>query len=137
MTVYIYSTLTCDNAYTLYEPSVNDIKRPSRVITVKGGSNVADKRLVTPNGVITPVSEADYEILKNNREFQNHVDRGYVKINRLKTDPEKIARDLEEKDKSAPITPDFYMKNNDVAKPEKLETASPAPIKRRGRPAKK
>lgn len=56
---YIYSTLTCDNAYTIYSDGANGLKVPQGSVIVKGGTGIANDRLITPLGIITSVSEEE------------------------------------------------------------------------------
>lgn len=106
---YVYSTLTCDNTYPIYEKDglINRIKlngngAPLKVL-IKGGSNSAGKHLVTPLGVLTIISDEQYDILKQNTEFKNHVERGFIQVRADKVDPEvAVAADMETRDKSAP-----------------------------------
>ena len=78
-------------------------------VIVKGGANVAQpKTFVTPNGVITRVSQEDYEFLMADAKFQNFMAKGFMSIIGDDQDLETAARDMVKKDKSAPKTPGDY-----------------------------
>lgn len=135
---YIYSTLTCDQAYTIYAGD-GEIKRVVDRVVVRGGSNVADKRVITPRGVVTQVNEEQLEMLKSVRQFREHVEAGFLKITHVKTDPEKIAADLVSRDKSAPLVDeDYILGDHEGAQPQRViqETAK-RPAAKKATPAAK
>jgi hypothetical protein len=100
---YIYSTLTDAMNYTTYRPGGADIPLVEGNVTIQGGANIPDKFLRTPQGVVTPVTEAELELLKANQVFQLHEKNGFIKISEKKVDPEVAAADMEGRDKSAPL----------------------------------
>lgn len=100
---YIYSTLTDSMNYTTYREGGADIPLIEGNVTIHGGTNVPDKFLRTPQGVVTPVTEAELELLKANQVFQLHEKNGFIKISEKKVDPEVAAADMEGRDKSAPL----------------------------------
>lgn len=100
---YIYSTLTDSMNYTVYKPGGADLPQVEGNVTIFGGTNIPDKYLRTPQGVVTPVTEAELEILKNNEIFKLHEKNGYIKISEKKVDPEVVAADMEGRDKAAPL----------------------------------
>lgn len=104
MTVYIYSTLTSSNKYTFYKRFPNGQTAVEKEILIAGGANVADKHFITPRGVSTPVSDEDFEKLQSHPVFKKHVANGFIRFSKVKEDADKVAKDLEEKDKSAPLT---------------------------------
>lgn len=115
MTYYIYSTATCGAWYTLYEEnSSKDIAMPKKVngkicqVEIKGGHGVATKHLVTPRGVVTKVSDEEFELLQQNKSFQKHVQDGFLSFDKKEIAPEKKAADMADKDGSAPITPQDF-----------------------------
>lgn len=64
-------------------------------VTVKGGAGVADRRtLITPKGVVTAISADQLERLKNNRVFQQYVDRGNIVVSRTSNNPDKVAKNM-------------------------------------------
>ena len=62
--VYIFSTLTGGQDYCLYERIVNGNVILKKKISINGGANVANKKLYTPKGVVTSVSDEDYEVAR-------------------------------------------------------------------------
>lgn len=108
---YIFSTLTCDNAYNLYHPRLHD-KAPNRIarsVVIKGGANVSDKKFrITSPGVMTKVTDEELELLKNNVVFKRHVERGFLIIENKKVEVEKASSKMTKKDRSAPKVPEDY-----------------------------
>jgi len=118
---YVYSTLTADNAYAVYkEKDANkDIPEIERTILIKGGHGVANKHFQTPQGVVTSVSDEDMKVLEQNVHFKFHRENGFLKVERHKAETERVAADMEEKDKSAPLTPNDFKKENLPAEEQK------------------
>jgi hypothetical protein len=123
---YVYSTATCPISYVQYAPtSENESERRSRggtshnrvikKVTINGGHGVANKVLFTPKGVVTQVSDDDFEFLMQNESFKTHMARGYMTVDKKKVEPEKRAKNMADKDGSAPLTPkDFEKGENDL-----------------------
>lgn len=139
--VYVYSTLSTDQLYTLYVRGGNDIPRPDKQILVKGGANVANKHLWTPRGVVTEITEEELALLRDNKLFQTHEKNGYVKVDKAKVEVEKAVSDMEPRDESSPLQPGDYQVENQAAPVLNIPTppatpAAPAkaPAKSGGRP---
>lgn len=107
---YIYSTLTCDNAYTIYSEGVNGLKVPQGRITIKGGTGIANDRLITPLGVTTQVSAEELEQLETNPIFQQHKANGFIVVQTegKAQDAEKVAAEMSLDNKDAPVSPADY-----------------------------
>lgn len=110
---FVVSTLTSDQAYTLFHKKDDDgksIPRAKRTVIVKGGHGVANSNLITPQGVVTPITEEQAAFLESDPAFTRHKKRGFVKI--LKKNPAadvaKAASDLEQRDGSAPLVEGDY-----------------------------
>jgi len=109
--LYVYSTLTNDMSYNTFAPKDKDsghqVNEIVHSVLIKGGTNRADQvKLFTPRGVVTEVSESDYEHLQNNPMFKYHMDKGFITVRKSKVDPEvAAAADMEQRDGSAPHTP--------------------------------
>jgi len=117
--LYVYSTLANDQKYIQWERGGSDMHVQARSVLVKGGAGVTDKRIVTPLGVVTEISAEDAALLENNPLFRRHAQKGYVRIDRVKADPEKVAADMNRIDPSAPKTPaDYADAANNAAKPQ-------------------
>lgn len=113
---YVYSTATCPISYVSYvQNSSNDLgvikKRAdgSKIaVTINGGHGVANKHLVTPKGVVTEVSDEDMEFLLQDRLFQKHMKAGFMAYDKKEIAPAKKAKDMTDKDKSAPLVPSDF-----------------------------
>ena len=105
MSKYIFSTLANDNLYAGYVKGGADLPRLERQVLIKGGAGVAgrDQRMITPRGVVTEVTDSEYEFLKTNVVFKRHQDTGFIKIEDRAADPEQVAADMTGRDNSAPL----------------------------------
>lgn len=104
---YVFSTLTATTNYAMYAPNTSrDLPVIERSIIIKGGANLADKHFITPKGVMTEVSDTDLELLMKDYHFQQHMELGFITVERVKADAEVVAADMTSKDASAPMTPD-------------------------------
>lgn len=106
----ILSTLTGAQDYVFYDCSSNAVNKVCKTIHIEGGSNLANKNLVTPQGVVTEISDDDCELLKTHPIFKLHFDNGFVKIVDSEKETEKAKQDLQKEDLSAPLTPSSYAK---------------------------
>lgn len=109
---YVFSTLTSDNRYAFYADGGADMKVQERTILIKGGTGIANDRLITPLGVATEVTAEEAEALKAHPLFQLHQKNGFVVIQDKKGDPEKVASGMEIADGSAPLTPSKYKRKS-------------------------
>ena len=107
---YVFSTLTASVKYTQYEKG-KDFHTPKREVLIRGGSNVADKHVVTRLGVATQVSDEDLAWLKEDLTFKTHVKNNFIRVHDAKADPEKIitSQEMETRDESSPLTPADYL----------------------------
>ncbi len=108
---YVLSKLSNSQVYTKYAEGQTDTNLNVVVAEVKidGGADVINKQLVTPQGVVTKVSDNELEILKSNKDFQRHLENGLVKYYNTAPKIEKEA-DKMEKDKSKQLTAEDYKK---------------------------
>lgn len=115
---YVYSTATAGNDYTEYRHITKDLNDPVKKVSIRGGSNLADKQVITPYGVATEVSEDDLEFLKNHPVFKMHMEAGYIRFDESKKDPERVITEtaMEIRDNSAPETPETLDLKNRQAK---------------------
>ena len=100
---YVYSTLTASQKYTTYKKGNNDMAVVDRQIVINGGAGISDKFLRTPNGVVTNVTDEEFELLKTNKAFVRHAERGYIKVDEKLHDVDNVAADMETRDASAPL----------------------------------
>lgn len=134
--IYVYSTSTAGVDYTMWELNPGGVPVKAGVVRINGGANLADKNLVTPQGVVTKISEDEYEMLKKNHVFQIHLKNGFLKVSSAKSDANKVAAtDMEGRDGSAPLVPQDYElgADQDRAKPVDLQTEVKASKKVGGR----
>lgn len=111
---YILSKLANSQVYTLYAQGINGVNIPSVSVEIKGGADVTDKNLVTPDGVITKITAEQLDILKQNKDFQNHLEHGHIKYFATNPNIEREAPKME-KDKSKQLTPSDYEKKGKKA----------------------
>lgn len=118
MTKFVYTTLTNDNVYTNYAPGpAGGVQQAAGQVLIYGGANRANKSLVTPLGVMTEVSDKDFEILQANADFQLHTKNGFITVRDDKVNAEVAAADMKGRDKSAPLTDNDYQEGDGLAKP--------------------
>lgn len=136
MTYYIYSTGTCGGDYVVYEDNnskdLGVIKKDANGkqlrVSINGGHGLANKHMVTPKGVVTIVSDAEFELLKNNRSFQRHVAAGFISYDKKQVDPSKKAENMALKDSSAPLTPKDFDEGENSTPETKVYKTKGAPI---------
>lgn len=103
---YVYSTLSNDQTFCDFEPGQKNGPYNIRSrVTVNGKANIATKHLVTPMGIMTKVTDEEMAFLEKDSEFQRFVKDGYIKVGKMKSDAEKVARDMTPRDQSSPLTP--------------------------------
>ncbi|MFY1028170.1 hypothetical protein ACE4RU_10795 [Actinobacillus seminis] len=121
---YVYSTLTCDNAYVVYSQGGADLKVKTGQIVIKGGVGVANQRLVTPLGIATQVTSEELALLEKNQVFKLHKENGFIVVqeNGKESDAEKVALDMTGRDESSPVTPSDYISNKDEPESIKVKT---------------
>lgn len=110
---FVFSTLSNDNAYPIYKDGVK-----VKTILINGKANIANKNLITPSGIMTTVSNEDLELLKGDENFMKQVKGGFMSFETKKADVEEVAKDMTEKDKSAPMTKKDIEKENKGKKDE-------------------
>ena len=114
---YVYSTLSADNTYALYDNAGGAGGPQVQIagVTIRGGSSVMQSGanvpggLYTPFGVRTEVTDQQLDILESNTEFQNHVKRGFITVSNRKTQAEKVASsEMTKKDDAAQLVQSDY-----------------------------
>ena len=115
--MYVVSRASQDNEYIIWETTPNGLKKAKKSVIIKGGANVLDRKtMTTPNGVLTEITDEEYEILKECPAFQRHLDKGFVEV----VKEEKKARETskkksDKKDGSAQLTPEDFKKKGQKA----------------------
>jgi len=102
-THYVYSTLSSTMNYENSSPGGADLPVPTGNVVIYGGSNIPDKYMRTPVGVVTPVTDEELTILEANAVFQLHKKNGFIVVKDKKHDAEKVAADMVTRDSSAPL----------------------------------
>lgn len=115
---YILSTMGCGVNYAIYGKTAGGLPVVKREIVVNGGAGVINKALITPQGVVTKVSDEELELLESNPLFRMHKAGGYVKVQKSeKTD----TKDMTQKDASAQLVEsDYTSKKKKAPKVAKL-----------------
>lgn len=146
---YITTTKAEDTNFPVWEKGVGGVMKIKKSIIVKGGANVIDhKRLYTPKGIITKVSEEDVELLLKNPSFKRQMERGFYAIHK---DNALHIDGLEKKDGSAQYKAEDFTKmgqkaptsskDEEITEEESLEAEEAyeeeEKARKRGRPAKK
>ncbi len=123
---YVFSTLTASHDFPQWESKRgNDqLPRAKGMIRILGGANLPAKTMVTPRGVMTPITDAQYEILQANPAFQRFVKRGFMTVEDRPHDADEVAENMTSKDGSAPSTAEDF--ENKGQKPPSVGTASDA-----------
>lgn len=120
--MFIVSRASQDNEYVVWETTTNGQKQPKKSILIKGGANVMDKHtMTTPNGVVTEISDEDWEILREHTAFKRHMERGFMEVMKEEKKARKSSKEKsDKKDGSAQLTPkdfeDRGQKAPDVSK---------------------
>lgn len=108
MANYVYSTASCDNQYAHYEETGGQLPALKFVVKVAGKANITDKHFVTPKGVVTELQDWEAEFLERDPTFQQQVEAGFMKLEKRKKDPEKVAEEMTKRDRSAPVSADRF-----------------------------
>lgn len=111
---FIYSRLAADQAYTIYVPGTTEqVPVVEQTIIVKGGADVASRNIITMQGIVTEVTDAQLEALQKNHVFGVHLKNDHIVIDKKKRDADEVGADLK-KDNAAPKT-DADLASEDVA----------------------
>jgi hypothetical protein len=93
MTVYVISTMTNSISYCRYR-RVGDLPILQDKVTIRGGAGLPSLKsgfgeqytndegipMWTAEGMVTPVSDENYDILKEHWLFQKHMKEGFLKV---------------------------------------------------------
>jgi hypothetical protein len=126
--IYVYSTMTGPVEYAIWARGGGDIPTIRKSVRIEGGANVADKHLYTPRGVLTIISEEDYDILQQDGVFQIHKENGFITVEQSQASSiERAVADMESQDNSAPLTPNDF-DGVGGPKPEQTDVPVAAPV---------
>jgi hypothetical protein len=115
---YVYSTLANDMRYAKYRDQLPGQLGPATIeheVLINGKVGVANKHLITPRGTVTAISDNDYEILKDNYSFKEHIKEGHILVEKKQEEVEKVILKMKKRDNSSPIVPDDYENTSEGA----------------------
>lgn len=69
-------------------------------VIINGGAGVANKHLWTPQGVVTNLTDEEYDQVKAYPPFLDYIKSGHFVVSSTENDPNKVAKDMN-KDNSA------------------------------------
>ena len=104
---YVYSTLTADQVYPVYERGRDPKQLPKETkrFFVNGLCNVLNpKTMMTPRGAVTQFTAEELKELEKIGAFQRHKEAGYLTVETTREDPAKVAKNMTAKDASAQLT---------------------------------
>lgn len=108
-TVYVYSKLANAQQYPVYERDPQGNAHSLGHVHINGGAGIANKHLISPLGVMTPITEEALAHLETCHVFNVHRDNGFISVRRDQVDIERAVAELtSERDNSAPIVPEDY-----------------------------
>lgn len=132
MTVYVLSTMTNSVSYAFWGMA-GDLPVMRHKILIKGGAGLPSINsgfgevakdtdgipLWTAEGIITPVSDANYEQLKDHPIFKKNLEKGYLKvldkdITGNHREVKRQAASMERRDDFAQLTPETLKKHTAV-----------------------
>ena len=130
---YVTSTLSNSVRFTNWTRPTDQHMPPEVIgkpVLIKGGANLAtdphtERGRFTPRGISTEVSDEQLEYLMANNHFKNFMKNGLIEVV-SESDAEKVSKDMEAKDKAAPLTdddPHFKGEEKDGVLPIKPMTA--------------
>lgn len=103
---HVFSTLASSTKYVKYRDPVPGAHNVGvGHVLIKGGSGIHQKAIGTPLGVHTGVSEQDYEWLKDDPHFKQHVKNGYVTVRKAEVSPEIAAAEMVTFDRQSDACP--------------------------------
>ena len=83
--------------------------------------------MFTPRGVVTILSDEEFDVLKDNNAFKRHVEAGHITFDKKSVAVEKKVKDMAEKDGSAPLTPADFVEGQNSSKDAKIYQSKGAP----------
>lgn len=108
MSKFVFSTLANDQMFHQWVGGGADIPVIGSRVLIKGGTGVANDRIITPLGVCTEITDEQAAWLEREPSFAAHVKGGFIVVQAKKSDAEKVAADMSLNDGGAPMTPFDY-----------------------------
>jgi hypothetical protein len=128
-TVLVYSTLACSQVYGPYTKGGGDLPRREVSVHIKGGAGVSNKHFLTPQGVVTTITQEELALCRQDLVFLQQEAAGYLVVDEKgkAVDPDHVATDMANDDPSRPLAPaDVTGTLND---PDNVVTnVAPAPV---------
>lgn len=124
--VYIYSTLQAAQDY-----GIND---NTEFVHINGGAHLTTKQLVTPKGVVTPITAEQYLALQDNHVFKLHVENKFIVADEKLYAADDVAEALNPNDPSKPATVEDLKEETEKA--AEVSGADQAPVVKSNKPAK-
>jgi len=107
--VYIHSALASSQEFTMYEKGGADLPVVGRKVHIKGGAGMPTKFMITPLTVMTPITEEDYDAIKDGYHFKFFIETERIRVEKRKTtDMDKVASDMNISDPSANNSPESF-----------------------------
>lgn len=104
--MFVVSYASQDNEYIVWGTTTNGQKVVQKSIKIKGGANVMDKHtMTTPKGVVTEISDEDWELLKEHTAFKRHMERGFMEVEKSEKPAKEKSKKGSKKDGGAQLTP--------------------------------
>lgn len=115
MAYNIYSTLGNDQHYAAHDAGPDGLPLPP--VVIKGGAGIATKHFITPQGVVTTITDAEHARLVADPVFKLHKDNGFLHVEQGRArDAEAVAANMSAGDPSRPLEPGDF--DNDPDAPE-------------------
>ena len=109
---HIFNTMANSTRYIKYRNAPQrDLNIADRSVLIQGGSGVNQKHIGTPLGVHTGISDEDYDWLKDDLHFQQHVKKGYITVRKAEVHPEVAAAEMvthDPKTDACPVVPQDF-----------------------------
>ena len=112
--LYVISTMATSVVYCKYDTKRPDINVLLESVEIKGKTGVQDKRTLvcSDGGTITPITEQQFEWLKNDPLFKFHESKGFLRVEKSKGSAEyKAEKDADVKDKSSQLKAEDFEKS--------------------------
>lgn len=107
---FVFSTITATVDYVEYNKPSDPNVLPVIIkgVRIKGGANLTTKALITPNGIVTEVTNEEAAFLTQNAQFLEHQRAGFVRLESREFPIDSVVNDMKPADGSAPLTDADY-----------------------------
>lgn len=108
-TYYVFSKLANDQQYNTFSKAgaANELPILENSVFIRGGAGIANKNFLTPQGVMSKITEDELARLKTNAVFVAHAKNGFITVEEKSGDADEVAQAslTKEDDQSSPLTP--------------------------------